>query len=248
MTDNVLKKIRSSDRINIDDLIEYQLIDFESIKTKHNHPSVITGIATIENNKVLIIATKRGRDLKERMQTNFGSVTADGYRAAFEALKIAEENKLPVVTFIETPGADASVESENEYQSFAIAQFLNAMGQYPYLNISVILSEGHSGGALAFSNTNYILMLQESIFNVASPEVVSTILKNKYTPEQVVEMSQMKAADLLKIGFADSIIEEYSDNKTQAEEILKKVAKYLEKNPREPIQHRKNKFNDIKPI
>ncbi|MDR0899738.1 MAG: hypothetical protein LBM27_05230 [Lactobacillaceae bacterium] len=246
MANNLLNELRSAQRFDAKDFIENQVTDFDPFKTPHQHPSLIAGTGILDGQKVSIIATFRGRDLVERMATNFGAVTSTGYKAALEALELSTQAKLPIITFVEMPGADASVQSENDNQSIAIAKFMLAMGQYPYKNVGVILSEGHSGGALAFVNTNRILMLEDAIFNVASPEVVSTILKDKYSGDEILDISPMRAVDLLKIGFADVLIPKNDDKKTQAQLIKKVIVNSLNDIRTEDlISERAKKFNKI---
>ncbi|MDR2661178.1 MAG: carboxyltransferase [Lactobacillaceae bacterium] len=243
----LLNKLRNTNRFNARDFIDNNVYDFIQFKTKESHPSVIGGVGQLKDFPIAIIANFRGTNITERIATNFGMATSTGYRSALEMLNQAKKQKLPVITFIEMSGADPSMQSENDQQSQAIANFLNAMGQYPYLNIATILSEGHSGGALAFANANYLLMLEDAIFNVASPEAAVSILKNKYSVEQLTDILPMRANQLKQIGVADFIIAQVDDKKAQSQLISDRIIEIIKDNSFEQdfVSHRFDKLKKI---
>jgi acetyl-CoA carboxylase carboxyl transferase subunit alpha len=242
---NILSTIRSANRVNADDFINLGLDSFQEIITEKKQPAVITGIATINSIDFILIATRRGKDIISRVKNNFSLITPDGYSAALEALNLGFEKKLPIITLVEVIGADPSVESENNGQNIAITKLMQAMGEYSYKNATIIISEGHSGGALAFANVNKFYMLENSIFNVASPEATASILKNKYSAQEISEKLPMTADSLKKIGLVDEIIPEKDDLNDQIEQIRSKIGEFLIENIKFPRENRVKKLRTI---
>lgn len=203
-----LKLIRSAERISGMDIISNLITDFVEIHgdrvTGDDH-ALIGGIGLFGNRPVTVLTVNRGKTPQQRQRFNGGMVSASGYRKATRLVEAAQRFGRPVISFIDTPGADASELSEYQGQSQAIADMIDVMGRLTVPNIGVILGEGHSGGALAFTNANQILMLENAIFSVASPEAVASIVKSDHDLSDDLPMT---AQALKRLGLIDQIITE----------------------------------------
>ena len=139
-------------------------------------PAIISGIATIEKYNFIFIGHQKGRDAKEKVKRNFGMPKPEGYRKALRIMKLAEKFNLPIITFIDTPGAYPGIDAESRNQSQAIAENLFVMSNLNVPIISIIIGEGGSGGALAIGVCDKLGMLENSIYSVISPEGCASIL------------------------------------------------------------------------
>lgn len=172
-------------------------------------PSIIGGVANLVDQPVVIIGQQKGRTTNEKVQHNFGMPKPEGYRKAIRLMELAERFKLPILTFIDTPGAYPGIDAEERNQSGAIAQNLQVMSQLKTPIISTIIGEGGSGGALAIGVADRILMLQYSIYSVISPEGCATILwKSAEKAPEAAEAMAMNAGSLYKLKLIDAVIQE----------------------------------------
>lgn len=171
--------------------------------------SIIGGVARLEEQPVVIIGQQKGRMTNEKVQRNFGMPKPEGYRKAIRLMKLAERFKLPLLTFIDTPGAYPGVDAEERNQSGSIAQNLQLMSQLKIPIISTIIGEGGSGGALAIGVADRILMLQYSVYSVISPEGCASILwKSAEKAADAADAMAMNAERLYQLKLIDAVIPE----------------------------------------
>lgn len=172
-------------------------------------PAIISGIAMIEKYNFVFIGHQKGRDAKEKVKRNFGMPKPEGYRKALRIMKLAEKFNLPIITFIDTPGAYPGIDAESRNQSQAIAENLFVMSSLNVPIISIIIGEGGSGGALAIGVCDKLGMLENSIYSVISPEGCASILwKDAKKAEQAAEALCITASKLLEFKLIDIIIPE----------------------------------------
>jgi len=172
-------------------------------------PAIIGGVGRIDGRPVMFIGHQKGRDTKERVRRNYGMPKPEGYRKAQRLMRLAEKFSLPVVTFIDTPGAYPGVGAEERGQSEAIAFSLYLMAGLKTPIVSVVIGEGGSGGALAIGVCDRLLMLQYSIYSVISPEGCASILwKSAERAEEAAEAMRITAASLSEFALVDEVLEE----------------------------------------
>ena len=171
--------------------------------------SIVGGLARFNGNACMVIGHQKGRDTKERTARNFGMVRPEGYRKALRLMKTAEKFKLPVFTFVDTPGAFPGIDAEERGQSEAIGRNIYEMAQLEVPIISTIIGEGGSGGALAIAVADQVLMLQYSIYSVISPEGCASILwKTSDRAQDAAEPLGITAHRLKALGLVDKIVSE----------------------------------------
>src|SRR3954471_9949090 len=171
--------------------------------------AIIGGPAFFNGDAVMIVAQQKGRDPKERITRNFGMPQPEGYRKALRLFKMAEKFKLPVITFINTPGAFPGVESEARHVSEAIAVNLREMAMLRTPSISIVVGEGGSGGALGIGVTDRVLMFENSYYSVITPEGCAAILwKDGAAAPKAAEALKVSADHLEKLGVIDEVIPE----------------------------------------
>lgn len=189
-------------------------------------PAIIGGVGRIDGRAVMFIGHQKGRDTKERVRRNYGMPKPEGYRKAQRLMRMAEKFSMPVVTFIDTPGAYPGVGAEERGQSEAIAYSLYLMAGLKTPIISVVIGEGGSGGALAIGVSDRLLMLQYSIYSVISPEGCASILwKSAEKAEDAAEAMRITASQLSEFKLVDEVLEEplggAHRNPAQAAEIIR---------------------------
>jgi acetyl-CoA carboxylase carboxyl transferase subunit alpha len=171
--------------------------------------SIVGGLARFNGNACMVIGQQKGRDTKERTARNFGMTRPEGYRKALRLMKTAEKFKLPVFTFVDTPGAFPGIDAEERSQSEAIGRNIFEMAQLQVPIITTIIGEGGSGGALAISVADQLLMLQYSIYSVISPEGCASILwKTSDRASDAAEALGITAHRLKALGLVDKIVNE----------------------------------------
>lgn len=218
-------------------------------------PSIIAGICYIENEKVLIIGHQKGHDTKENIYRNFGMPHPEGYRKALRLMQLADKFNIPIITFIDTPGAFPGKEAEERGQSEAIARNLKEMMSINVPIFSYVIGEGGSGGALGIGVANKLYMLQYAVYSVISPEGCASILfRDASKSSEACEKLKITAEDVLKLGIADKIINEplggaHHNWKIMAatlkENILKDIQNYKQFNSKQIKDERYNKFRKI---
>lgn len=171
--------------------------------------SIVGGVARLEGRAVVVIGQQKGRDAKERVHRNFGMPKPEGYRKALRLMKMAEKFNLPLITFIDTPGAYPGIDAEERNQSEAIARNLFELSKLRTPVIATVTGEGGSGGALAIGVADHVMMLQYGIYSVISPEGCASILfKNASRAPEAAEAMKMTAPDLYEHKLIDEIIPE----------------------------------------
>ncbi len=171
--------------------------------------SIVGGLARFNGNACVVLGQQKGRDTKERALRNFGMSKPEGYRKALRLMKTAEKFKLPVFTFVDTPGAYPGIDAEERSQSEAIGRNIFEMAQLEVPIITTIIGEGGSGGALAISVADQVLMLQYSVYSVISPEGCASILwKTSDRAEDAAEQLGITAHRLKALGLVDKIVNE----------------------------------------
>ena len=204
-------------------------------------PAIVGGMATFEGQSVMVIGHQKGRDTKERQYRNFGMPRPEGYRKALRLFKLAEKFSIPIVTFIDTPGAYPGIGAEERGQSEAIARNLYVMSELKTPIIGIVIGEGGSGGALALGVVDSLLMLQYSTYSVISPEGCASILWKKAEAAEVAAETVGITADFLKkLGLTDYVIQEplggaHRDLKTTMNNVKYALKKELNKFKKEPI-------------
>ncbi len=194
------------------DYIERIFTDFEELHGERyiaEDPAIIAGIARIDGAPVVIIGHQKGRDTKDRIKRNYGMPKPEGYRKALRVMRLAERFKLPVLTFIDTPGAYPGIDAEERGQSQAIAENLLAMSELRTPIIATVIGEGGSGGALAIGVADRVLMLEYSIYSVISPEGCASILwKSADKAKEAAEAMGITAQKLSEFGLIDRVVGE----------------------------------------
>ncbi len=197
--------------------------------------ALITGFARIDDTKVLVLGHQKGRDTKENLMRNFGSAHPEGYRKAMRAMKIAEKFKLPIISFVDTPGAYPGIGAEERGQAEAIAYNLAEMIDLKVPVIVIVIGEGGSGGALGIGIGDKVLVLENAYYSVISPEGCAAILwKDRAKAPEAAEVLKLTAADLLGLGVIDEIIKEPLGGAHRgALETAKNVKEAIQKNLKE---------------
>lgn len=172
-------------------------------------PAMIGGMALFEGQPVMVIGQQKGRNTKERLYRNYGMAKPEGYRKAIRLMRLAEKFNRPIFTFVDTPGAYPGIGAEARGQAEAIARNLRAMSRLRVPIVVTVLGEGGSGGALALSLGDRILMLEHSIYSVISPESCSAILwKDQDHAKEAAEALRLTAKDMLSFKVIDEIVPE----------------------------------------
>jgi acetyl-CoA carboxylase carboxyl transferase subunit alpha len=172
-------------------------------------PSIVTGIGRYHGRSVVVIGHQKGRTTKENVQRNFGMPNPEGYRKVIRVVELADRFSLPILTFIDTPGAFPGIEAEERGQSEAIGKCLEVMSRAGVPVITNIIGEGGSGGALALGVGNRVLVLEFSYYSVISPEGCAAILwKSADKAAEAAARLKITAPDLLELGAVDAIVEE----------------------------------------
>ncbi len=171
--------------------------------------AIVAGLGKLEEQRVVFIGHQKGASIKENLFRNFGMAHPEGYRKAHRLMLLAEKFNRPVITFIDTPGAYPGIEAEERGQAEAIAANLEIMSHLKVPILVIVIGEGGSGGALGVGVGNKVLMLENAIFSVISPEGCAAILwKNQEKVEEAADALKLTSQDLLKLGIIDGIIPE----------------------------------------
>lgn len=194
------------------DYLEHIFTDFDELHGDRNFAddaALVGGIARLNDAPVMVIGHQKGRDVKEKVRRNFGMPRPEGYRKACRLMEMAERFKMPILTFIDTPGAYPGIDAEERGQSEAIAYNLAVMSRLKTPIISTVVGEGGSGGALAIGVCDELQMLQYSTYSVISPEGCASILwKSATKASDAAQAMGITAERLKELGFVDSLIKE----------------------------------------
>lgn len=227
------------------DYIEALLTDFDELHGDRHFgdgPAMVAGIGRFEGQPVAFIGHEKGRTTKEKIKRNFGMTKPEGYRKALRVMKLAERFQLPILTFIDTPGAYPGVGAEERNQSEAIARNLLEMITLKTPIIATVIGEGGSGGALAIGVGDRLLMLQYAVYSVISPEGCASILwKSATRAPDAAEALGLTAERLLALGLIDTVVPEplggaHRDIPAMADQLRQVLAKQLADCQRLPIE------------
>ena len=203
---------RHPQRPNITDYIGALFTDFFECRGDRlckEDPAILGGVALYHGRPVTVISTRKGKTLEENLKCNFGMPGPEGYRKALRLMKQAEKFRRPIFTFIDTSGAYPGLEAEERGQGEAIARNLLEMSRLTVPVIAVITGEGNSGGALALAVADRVLMLENAVYAILSPEGFASILwKDASRSAEACELMQLTAPDLMRLGVIDGIIPE----------------------------------------
>ncbi|HIM07986.1 MAG TPA: acetyl-CoA carboxylase carboxyltransferase subunit alpha, partial [Gammaproteobacteria bacterium] len=203
---------RHQQRPYTQDYIDRVFTDFEELHGERyfaDDPAIIAGIARLDDMPVAVIGHQKGRDTKDRIMRNYGMPKPEGYRKAMRIMLLAERFNLPVLTFIDTPGAYPGIDAEERGQGEAIARNLLVMSELKTPIIATVIGEGGSGGALAIGVADRLLMLQYSTYSVISPEGCASILwKSADKAKEAAEIMGITAPRLNELGLIDRIVDE----------------------------------------
>ncbi len=238
----------------IDNLFE-DFISLSGDRFYGEDKSVICGFAKFEDKSVLVIGQEKGEDLEKRIERNFGMMRPEGYRKSIRLMKLANKFNIPVISFVDTPGAYPGVGAEERGQAEAIAKSIECCMELTVPTISIIIGEGGSGGAIALASSSKIIMLENSIYSVISPEGCATILWRD--PKKTLEASKamkLSAKDLFDLKIIDEIISEplggaHRDKDLILENVRKSIrinlGSFINMDKDEILLQRKNKFLSI---
>ena len=201
-----------------------EFIELHGDRCYRDDKAMVCGLGRIENQNYTIIAEQKGRNTKENIERNFGMPNPESYRKAIRIMKQAEKFNRPVITFIDTKGAYPGVEAEQRGQGEAIAKSMFEMAKLTVPVIAIVIGEGSSGGALAIGVANKVIMLENAIYSILSPEGYSSILwKDSSRAKEAAEKMRLTAEDLYDLKVIDKIIKE------PKEDMFKKVSNSLRK-------------------
>ncbi len=203
---------RNEDRPKTLDYISSIFEDFIELsgdRISADDKSLTAGLGKFDGKTVAIIGHNKGKDIKERVEYNFGMPNPSGYRKSKRIMELADRFNFPIITFIDTPGANPAIEAEDNGQAGAIARNIEFMFRLKVPSIVILIGEGGSGGALALAIGNYIMMLENSTYSVISPEGCAAILwKDQSASKKAAVMLKLTAKDLLNFKIIDKIIHE----------------------------------------
>ena len=196
--------------------------------------SILGGFGKLNGHRVMVIGTQKGRDTKSNLACNFGCPFPEGYRKALRLMRLAARSGVPIVTFIDTPGAFPGIEGEERHVAEAIAVNLREMFRLPVPIVSVVIGEGGSGGALGIGVCNRLLIMEHAYYSVISPEGCAAILwKDRAYASDAAAALKLTAPDLMRMHIADELIPEpdggaHSDPALAAEKVRAATVKHLE--------------------
>jgi acetyl-CoA carboxylase carboxyl transferase subunit alpha len=240
------------------DYIQRIFTEFQEIHGDRNFgddPAIVAGMARFDGRPVMVVAEQKGRDTKQRFFRNFGMPKPEGYRKALRAMQMAGKFGRPIVTLLDTPGAYPGIDAEERGQAEAIARNLREMARLPVPVIVVCIGEGGSGGALALGVGNTVLMLENAVYSVISPESCAAIIyRDSGKAEQAAAALRLTAEDLTSLNLIDGIVPEpgggaHEDWDAAAELLRKALVLHLSEldglTPEQIVDHRYEKFRKM---
>jgi len=203
---------RHPHRPHFSDYIENIFSDFDELhgdRVFGEDKAIIGGLARFKNRPVVVVGQEKGKSTEDKISRNFGMAQPEGYRKTARLMKMAEDFELPLISFIDTPGAYPGIESEERGMSEAIAKNLSLLSNLKTAVIVIITGEGGSGGALAIGIGDHVCMLEHSIYAVASPEACASIVwRDGSKAKDAAEAMKVDASNLRNLGLVDEVIEE----------------------------------------
>jgi acetyl-CoA carboxylase carboxyl transferase subunit alpha len=218
-------------------------------------PAIVAGLGHFGGRPVAVIAEQKGRDTKQKLIRNFGMPKPEGYRKALRVMQLAAKFRRPVITMLDTPGAYPGIDAEERGQAEAIARNLREMSRLEIPVISVCIGEGGSGGALALGVANIVLMLENAVYSVISPESCAAIIyRDSGKAEQAAAALRLTAEDLQQFGLIDGIVPEpaggaQEDPDVAAENLRTSLERHLDElsrlSAKDLVAHRYTKFRKM---
>src|SRR5439155_6170219 len=240
------------------DYIERIFTDFQEIHGDRgfgDDPAIVAGSAQFGGRPVMVVAEQKGRDTKQRFYRNFGMPKPEGYRKALRVMQLAAKFRRPIVTLLDTPGAYPGIDAEERGQAEEIARNLREMARLPVPVVVVCIGEGGSGGALALGVGNTVLMLENAVYSVISPESCAAIIyRDSGKAEQAAAALRLTAEDLSSLGLIDGIVPEPGDGAHEdwdaAAELVRqalvtRLAELDGLSPEQIVEHRYLKFRKM---
>lgn len=222
-----------------------EFIELHGDRCYGDDKAMVCGLGRIENQNYTIIAEQKGRNTKENIERNFGMPNPESYRKAIRMMKQAEKFNRPVITFIDTKGAYPGVEAEQRGQGEAIAKSMFEMAKLTVPVIAIVIGEGSSGGALAIGVANKVIMLENAIYSILSPEGYSSILwKDSSRFKEAADRMKLTANDLYDMGIIETVIKESIENYTTEKELLKNITDKIKQEIQTTVQEFKSKTKD----
>ena len=228
-----------------------EFIELHGDRNFKDDKAIVCGLARLGNQNFTIIAEQKGRTTKENIERNFGMPNPESYRKAIRFMKQAEKFKRPVITFIDTKGAYPGIGAEERGQGEAIAKSMFEMAKLKVPIIAIVIGEGSSGGALAIGVANKVLMLENAIYSILSPEGYSSILwKDSSRYKEAAEKMKLTAKDLYDLKVIDKVIKEPKENFKKIENNLKKeinttITEMNKLSTEDIVQNRYEKFRNM---
>ena len=232
------------------DKIFDEFLELHGDRISKDDSAIVCGLARINNQNFTVIAQQKGRNTKENIMRNFGMPNPESYRKAMRFMKQAEKFNRPIITFVDTKGAYPGIEAEEKGQGEAIAKSMFEMAKLKVPVITIVIGEGSSGGALAISIANKIIMLENAIYSILSPEGYASILwKDSSRSQEAAEKMKLTAQDLYDFKIIDKIIDEQEGFevtvKNMREEILNETRELSKMSKTELVEQRYSKFRQI---
>jgi acetyl-CoA carboxylase carboxyl transferase subunit alpha len=240
------------------DYVERMLTGFSEIHGDRfygDDPAIVTGMGFLDQKPIMLVGHQKGRDTKQKLHRNFGMPKPEGYRKALRTMKLASKFKRPIVALLDTPGAYPGIDAEERGQAEAIAVSLREMTRLESPVVSIVIGEGGSGGALALGVANVVLMMENAIYSVISPESCAAIIwRDAGKAELAADALRLTAPDLLQLGLIDGIIPEpaggaHTNWDTAAANLKAAIERALEQlapmSPAQLIEHRYEKFRKM---
>ena len=222
-----------------------EFIELHGDRCYGDDKAMVCGLGRIENQNYTIIAEQKGRNTKENIERNFGMPNPESYRKAIRIMKQAEKFNRPVITFIDTKGAYPGVEAEQRGQGEAIAKSMFEMAKLTVPVIAIVIGEGSSGGALAIGVANKVIMLENAIYSILSPEGYSSILwKDSSRFKEAADRMKLTANDLYDMEIIETVIKESIENYTTEKELFKNITDKIKQEIQTTVQELKSKTKD----
>ena len=236
---------RHAERPLTSDYIQMMLDDFVELhgdRVFGDDRAIVTGLATMGSTRFLLVGHRKGKTVKDRLACNFGCAHPEGYRKALQKMRLAEKLKLPIVTFINTPGAYPGIGAEERGQAAAIAQNILEMFDLKVPVICIVIGEGGSGGALGIGVGDRVGVLENAYYSVISPEGCAAILwKSGDKAAEAAEALKLTGKDLLKLGLIDKVIDEplggaHRDPRGTVDRVKAQIVEWLAELSQVPIE------------
>ena len=249
------RNVRRPHTLELVDLMAEDVIELHGDRLFGDDAAVVGGFATLAGQRFLFLGHQKGSEVEENIRRNFGMPHPDGYRKAMRLMRLAERLGLPIVTFVDTPGASPDAASEERGQAEAIASSIATMTRLRVPIVTVITGEGGSGGALAIAVGDVVLALENAIYSVISPEGCASILwRTSDAAQQAAVAMRLTAADQLALGVVDEVVPEPAEGahqdaeqtaKVLREVLIRHLERLVERDPSDLVESRYRRYRQI---